>query len=126
MIIGIDYGKRKIGIAIADGPLSEPHFVIRVTSFDDAVSKACAVVEKMMPEKVVVGLSEGEMGRESRKFGGAVEALTKIPVVYQDETLTSWQANQMAIEAGKKRAKRRAMEDAYAAALMLQNYLDSR
>lgn len=124
-LLGIDYGRRKIGIATSDSPLAEPHSVIQVANFDDGVSKACALVEKLQAEKVVVGLSESEMGKESRKFGQVLETLTKIPVVFQDETLSSWQANQMAIEAGKKRTKRKAMEDAYAAAVMLQNYIDS-
>jgi putative holliday junction resolvase len=125
MLIGIDYGIKKVGIALADGPLSEPHSVIRVESFDDAIGKVATLVEQLQPEKLVVGLSEGEMAKESRKFGSVLLQLTKIPVVFQDETLSSWEAQRKSIEAGKKRKKRKEMEDAYAACVMLQNYLDS-
>jgi putative holliday junction resolvase len=125
MIVGIDYGRKKIGIAIAESSLAEPHSVLKVESFEDAVSKACGLVEKIQPEKIVLGLSEGEMAKESRKFGNVLEQLTRIVVVFQDETLSSWEAQQKSIEAGKSRKKRKEMEDAYAATIMLQNYLDS-
>jgi putative Holliday junction resolvase len=124
MVIGIDFGQRKIGIATAESPLAEPHSVIRVINFDDAVSKCVLLIEKLIPEKIVVGLSEGEMAKESKKFGKVLEELTNIPVTFADETLSSWEAQQKSIEAGKKRLKRKQMEDAYAAAVMLQNYLD--
>jgi putative holliday junction resolvase len=128
MIIGIDYGQKKIGIATAESPLAEPHSVIRVENFDDAVSKVVnfiQVIQGLNPHKLVVGLSEGSMAKESRRFGQVIEGLTKIPVYFQDETLSSWEAQQKSIEGGKKRKKRKEMEDAYAATIMLQNYLDN-
>lgn len=124
MLIGIDYGQRKIGIAISDSPLAEPHSVIRVVNFDDALSKTVSLIDKLQPEKIVVGLSENVMGKESRRFGLALEGFTKIPVSFQDETLSSWEGQHLARKAGKKRMERKKMEDAYAATVMLQNYLD--
>lgn len=124
-LIGLDYGKSKIGIATSEGPLSEPHSVIRVESFDDAVSKVSALIERVNPDRIIVGLSEGEMAKESRKFGNVLEGLTRIPVSFQDETLSSWEAQQLSIQSGKKRSKRKDMEDAYAASIVLQNYLDT-
>jgi len=118
-ILGIDYGRRKIGIAVSESGLSEPLKVLRVEGFDDAVSKVKKVIESEKPVKVVVGISEGEMGEESKKFANEIEAETF------DETLTSQDAQRLSIEAGVSRKKRKGMEDAYAAALILQNYLDS-
>ncbi len=118
-ILGIDYGRRKIGIAVSESGLSEPLKVLRVESFDDAVSKVKKVIESEKPEKVVVGISEGEMGEESEKFANEIGAETF------DETLTSQDAQRLSIEAGVGRKKRKGMEDAYAAALILQNYLDT-
>lgn len=123
--IGIDYGQKKIGVATSEGALAEPYSVIRVTTFDDAVSKVSLLIERLQPERVIVGLSEGEMAKESRKFGAVIESLTRIPVSFQDETLTSWEARKLSIEGGKKRSKRKSMEDAYAASLVLQNYIDT-
>ena len=118
-ILGIDYGRKKIGMAVTEGSLAEPYKVIRVNSFQEAVEKVSKEVEVSKVSKVVVGISEGEMGEESKKFAESIGA-----EIY-DETLTSQDAQRMAIEAGIKRSRRQGMEDAYAACLMLQNYLDS-
>jgi len=118
-ILGIDYGRAKIGIAVGVGGLSEPLIVIKVENFEDAVGKIKKVIESENPEKVVVGISEGEMGEESEKFAKELDAATF------DETLSSQDAQAMSREAGIPQKKRREMEDAYAASIMLQNYLDS-
>jgi len=117
--LGIDYGKSKIGLAIGIGSFAEPLKVIRVESFPDAVQKINNEIKTEMPDRIVVGISEGDMGEESRKFANELGATTF------DETLTSKDAQKLSIEAGISRKKRHQMEDAYAASLMLQNYLDS-
>lgn len=126
IIIGIDYGLSKIGIAIGDmeSKLAEPFSVIRVTSETDALAKVIKVVEVEEIEKVVVGVSEGETAKKTRAFG---EKLSKagIEVCYQDETLTTREAQTLSIQTNMKRKKRKAMEDAYAATLILQEYLDN-
>ncbi len=117
--LGIDYGRSKIGLAVGMETFAEPLRVIRVNSFTDAVQKIKKEIEAESPDIVVVGVSEGEMGEESQKFAEELGATTF------DETLTSRDAQKLSIEAGVNRKKRREMEDAYAASLMLQNYLDS-
>lgn len=117
--LGIDYGRSKIGLALGVGSFSEPWKVIHVNSFADAAQKIKEEIEKEKPDKVIVGISEGEMGEESKKFAKALGA-----EVF-DETLTSRDAQKLSIEARVSQKKRREMEDAYAASLMLQNYLDS-
>jgi putative Holliday junction resolvase len=117
--LGIDYGRSKIGLAIAEGSFSEPWKVIRVSSFDDAVQKIKKEITTEKFDKTVVGVSEGDMGAESKKFAEELGAVTF------DETLTSKDAQKLSIEAGINRKKRHKMEDAYAASLMLQNYIDS-
>lgn len=117
--LGIDYGRSKIGVALGIDSFAEPLKVIHVDSFEDAVQKTKKEIETEKPDKVIVGISEGEMGNESKKFAKAIGALTF------DETLTSKDAQKLSIEAGISRTKRHQMEDAYAASLMLQSYLDS-
>jgi len=70
-------------------------------------------------------MSEGEMGKESKRFGEKLKIEFKLPLHYQDETLTTRKAQELSFEAGIKRKKRKEMEDAYSAALILQEYLDS-
>jgi len=44
-ILGIDYGRRKIGLAISEGVLSQPWKVLRVNNFEDAVEKVLQVLQ---------------------------------------------------------------------------------
>lgn len=124
-ILGIDYGRRKIGLATATSMLAEAYRVVRVESIDEAINKVEKVAKIEQVEKVVVGVSEGKMGKESEDFAEKLGEKLNIPVETFNETLTSQEAIIKSIEAGIKRSKRTKLEDAYAAALMLQNYLDS-
>ena len=123
-LLGIDYGRKKIGVALSGGKLAEPFEVLRVKSIDEGVEKVGEIVKEKKVEKIVVGVSEGEMGEEAKAFGEKVGYLTKRPVVYQDETLSTVDAQELSIKAGIKRKKRKKMEDAYSAAVILQSYLD--
>ncbi len=117
--LGIDYGRRKIGLAVSDGKLAEPYQVIRYKDYDKMIAHIQRIIEKQKIEKVVVGVSEGEMGEESKKFAEIFKAETF------DETLSSHDAQQMSIASGMGRKKRKEMEDAFAASIMLQSYLDN-
>ena len=119
-LLGIDYGRRKIGLAMSDGKLSEPYQVIRYKDYDKMIAHVERVIEKQKIEKVVVGISEGEMGKESKEFAKKFGAETF------DETLSSKDAIELSIQSGMSRKKRKEMEDAFAASIMLQNYLDSK
>jgi len=123
-ILGIDYGRSKIGLAIADGSLAEPMSVIRYSDTRMLEDKLMKVIEDNSIEKVVVGISEGEMGEESETFASKLRSSLIVPVEIFDETLSTQDARRMSREAGIGPKKRREMEDAYAAAIMIQNYLD--
>ncbi|MEK7100375.1 MAG: Holliday junction resolvase RuvX [Patescibacteria group bacterium] len=116
--LGIDYGRSKIGLAMSDGRLSEPYQVIRYKDYDKMIAHIQRIVEKQKIEKIVVGVSEGEMGEESKKFASIFNAETF------DETLSSHDAQELSIASHMGRKKRKEMEDAFAASIMLQSYLD--
>lgn len=124
-ILGIDYGRKKIGMAVASGFLAEPYKILRYEDIKILSEKIGEIIRDEKIEKVVVGVSEGEMGRESKKFSLSLREKLRIPVETFDETLSTQEAQTLSIEAGLKRAKRKALEDAYAASVMLQSYLDS-
>lgn len=124
-ILGIDYGRKKIGVAVSDGLLAEPLAVLKVNSFEQAVERIIQLVIDEKIAKVVVGISEGQMARESQQFRQRLSQNLLIPVEAFDETLTTVDAQKLSQEAGIKRSKRQALEDAYAATIMLQGYLDS-
>lgn len=125
-ILGIDYGRRKLGLAISEGYLSEPWKVLRVEHLDEALKKITQIIKDEKIEKVVIGVSEGEMGRESKDFGMNLQQELEIQVDTHDETLSTQDAVRLAIEAGMGRKKRNEMEDAFAASIILQDYLDSK
>ncbi len=125
MILGIDYGRAKIGLAYATSSLAAPLKVVQVSSWEDALDKVAQVVKLEEAEKVVVGISENEMGEEQQRFASELQALINRPVETWDEGLSTQDAQQAAIEAGIPREKRKNLEDAFAAALVLQSYLDS-
>lgn len=124
-ILGIDWGERKVGLAIADGPLAEPYKVLRYEDIEILGEKIGEIVKNEKVEKIVVGISENKLAQETEKFISALRSSLSAPVETFDETLTTQEAQKLAIEAGIKRSKRHEFEDAYAATLMLQNYLDT-
>lgn len=133
-LLGIDYGRKKIGLAISGGKLSEPYQVIRYADYEKMIAHIQRIVERLRIEKIVIGMSENEMGEEIKKF---IETLRLtldptsekqaplIPCEVSDETLSSHDAIEMSVASGMGRKKRKEMEDAFAASIMLQNYIDS-
>jgi putative Holliday junction resolvase len=126
-ILGIDYGKRKVGLAIGyiDSKLSEPYKVIRYSGEDELFKRLERIIDKKDIDRVVVGVSEGSMGRMSKKFGEKLQDKLNVEVLFQDETLTTREAQELAVKGNVKRKKRKEMEDAYSASLILQGYLES-
>ncbi len=123
-ILAIDFGKSKVGVAIASTPIAEPFVVIRYKKEDEVLSKIKSIVQANNVSQVVIGISEGEMVKAIKEFGKKLEGKINVSVVYQDETLSTQDALLLSIKSGVKRKKRQKMEDAYAACLILQNYLD--
>ena len=69
--------------------------------------------------------SEGPMAVKAREFGRRLEKLTGVKVVYWDERLSTVAAQRVLIEADLSRRKRKTKIDQVAAAIILQNFLDS-
>ncbi len=123
-ILGIDYGKSKVGLAIAESSLPYPLGVVRFKTEDDLLDKILNIVKEEKIEKLVVGLSEGKMEKETLAFVAKLGERLSIPIFLQDETLTTLEAQKLSIEAGIGQKKRKRFEDAYSACLILQNYLE--
>jgi len=124
-LLGIDYGRAKVGLALGEAILAEPYKVIKYNNIDALIKQIDDVTRKENITKIVVGVSESVIAKESEDFAKKVNETLNIPVDLQDETLSSLDAQRISIELGIKRKKRKGLEDAYAAAIMLQNYLDS-
>ena len=122
--LGIDFGLKRIGLATSNGDLAAPLTTIEVKNFKDAVGKMMEFIKKEGFDRIVVGLPEGKMGQTVKGF---IKALRKggLWVVEADETLSSQRALSLAIEGNTPKEKRKFNDDK-AAAIILQNYLDSK
>lgn len=109
MILGIDYGEKWCGLATSEGSLAEPLITI-------PTNKIFEEVERLKPEKIVVGVSEKNMAKKTLVFVGKLQEWVKVPVETIDETLTS-------VEAANIKTKNKQKQHAVAAALILQRYL---
>ena len=124
-ILAIDYGQKKVGVALATSRLAEPYRVIRYLSSEALIEELGKIIDEEKIEELVIGVSEGEMGKESKEFGEILKKEFNMPLHFQDETLTTQEAQELSFKAGIKRIKRKKLEDAYSAALILEAYLDS-
>lgn len=121
--LGIDFGLKRVGLAISEGELASPYQTLQVKNFHDALKQVTKLIEKENFEKVIVGLPEGKMGQTVLGF---IKALRKrgIEAEEADETLSSKKALEQMIEANVSRNSRRLTDDK-AATIILQDYLDS-
>ncbi|HSX49044.1 MAG TPA: Holliday junction resolvase RuvX [Candidatus Saccharimonadales bacterium] len=123
-LLGIDFGLKKIGVSIATSKLADPYLVIRYSNIEELIEKIDGICEKEGIGRVIIGVSEGEMAIATKEFGEKLALSLPVPVDFFDETLSTQDAQRLAMDAHMKRSKRKEMEDAMAAAVMLQNYLD--
>ena len=123
-ILGIDYGRGRVGVAYSEGLLPSPLAVIRVKSKKQVLSEIAAIAERLAIEKIVLGLSGGRLDKEVLTFAEEITAQTNIPVDYIDETLSSKEAVGKMVEAKTTKKKRKVMEDAVAATIILNTYLE--
>lgn len=117
--LGVDYGEKRIGVAVTDAALAEP--VAVVNSGPDAIEAIKQWAEKYQAERVVVGISEQSMAQKSRSFGEQLRR-AGLRVEFYDETLSSHEAGERLKH--KSRQFRSQPQDAYQAAVMLQDWLD--
>lgn len=127
--LGVDLGRRRIGLATSDtsGKVAFALRVMESRSLANDIESLTALAREQGVEGIVVGLprhmdgTEGSEAKQAREYAQALEKATGLPTVLWDERLTTVVAERARREAGKKRAT----VDALAAALILQNYLDS-
>ena len=124
ILLGIDVGRVKTGVARSIGKLTEPLVVIREKNPEQLAQIIAKICQKEKAAKVIIGLPEGRIKAYAQQIA---DLLTKrgIPSLLWDETLTTKDAQKYALAAGISLKKRRRLEDAFAAAVILQSYLDA-
>ena len=133
-ILGIDYGSKRMGFAMSDPTqfLASSLSVFTYQHPDEPIREIRKLCEQHQIEKIVVGWprnmdgSQGPMADTVWKFMEKLQAALGLPVEKWDERLSSKSAENVLIEAGTRREKRKLYVDKMAAQIMLQNYLDAR
>jgi putative pre-16S rRNA nuclease len=127
--LGIDFGEKRIGLAVSD-PLGITAQPVAVVENGDMEGILGVIRKNEGIDEIVVGLPKtlkGEVGIAAEKVLKFVEVLKKettIPIVTWDERMTTAAATKMLISAGLSRKKRKKVIDKSAAAYILQSYLD--
>lgn len=137
--LAIDLGQRRIGLALSDagGQIATPYEVLQVTDPSQAAQPILDLIRREGVEQIVVGLPlnmDGSIGPQAKTTIAWARALADraaIPLVYVDERLSSFNAEQQLISrkrSGEKLTRQRKKQqlDALAAASFLQDFLDGR
>lgn len=131
-VLGIDYGERRIGLAVSDpgGTLALPVGTLERRGWRRDLAALRAVIEEREVDRIVVGLPlhldgrEGETAAAARRFAGRLAEATALPVETLDERWTTREAERALAEAGRRGRRRRAVVDAVAATLLLRSFLE--
>lgn len=134
-VLGLDYGSRTCGVAISDPlGLTAQGLETIVRKEENKLRRTLARIQELCEqygvETIVLGLplnmndTIGPRAEKTLLFAEQLKRRTGLPVVLQDERLTTVEAEQTLIEAGVRREHRKQYVDKLAAVLILQGYLD--
>jgi len=134
-ILGIDYGKRRIGLALSDelGLTAQPLGTLVRTNRRDDLRRLREIVRRHAVRRIVVGHpltlagTAGHMAAEIGRFAARIKKELGLPVELSDEQLSSWEAEQILAltRAGRRRPQAgRLALDQVAAAVILRDYLE--
>ncbi|MBN1368205.1 MAG: Holliday junction resolvase RuvX [Dehalococcoidales bacterium] len=130
--MGLDVGDRRIGVALSDplGILASPLTVMERTNETADVEKIVGFINQHQVKEVIIGLPlslSGVVGEQAEKVHIFVNHLTQhtgIPLKMRDERLSTVSAKRLMRESRTKKTKEKVPDDAFAAAVILQSYLD--
>jgi putative Holliday junction resolvase len=130
-LICFDFGLAKVGVAVGSLVPTTPLPVIRYARPQQLLDMAQQAIASERPEGIVLGWPADHLTISTpqtetiRRFGESLSGLTGLPAVYHPETLTTQLAQKRMIAAGVSKSRRRELEDSYAAAAILDDYLES-
>lgn len=136
--MGLDVGSRTVGVAVSDlmGWTAQGVETVKINADlkDFGIDRICQLVKEHDVDKIVIGFpknmnnSIGPRAQASMDYGDMLkEVLPDCEIIFQDERLTTFEANRMLVEEGDvSRKKRKQVIDKLAAVLILQNYLNTK
>lgn len=133
-LLGIDYGLARIGLAVARVGLAEPLLVLendlvssgevvrQMTIGPRALKQLQTIIQQENIEEIVVGVSEAKMAEKILQFVDFLKTQLSLPINLVDETLSSYEVAEKLKDLPQK--YRHGPIDHYAAAIILENYLE--
>lgn len=130
--LGLDVGDKRIGVALCDplGILASPLTIIDRQDESVVVEAIVRIIDQKGVELIIVGLPltmDGGIGAQAEKvntFAHTLRNSTKVPMEFIDERLSTFLAKQLIREAGSRKRRGKKPDDAIAAAVILQRYLE--
>ena len=132
-ILGLDYGSKRIGVALCDelGLTGQGLTTITWKNRNQVLEALAILVKDHGVEKIVIGYplrldgTEGIQCEKVNRFARLLESRLSLPVIKWDETLSSRTAEDILMQSRMRREKRKQVVDKLAASIILQGYLDS-
>ncbi|HHU42826.1 MAG: Holliday junction resolvase RuvX [Bacillota bacterium] len=131
--IALDVGDVRIGIATSD-PMSiiagGYETFVRTKDLSRDMEHISRIIKEKECDTIVIGLplnmdgTSGKRADMAREFAKKLEEYVNVPIVFQDERLSTVSAEKSLIESGMRREKRKKVIDKVAATIILQSYLD--
>lgn len=132
--LGLDLGTRTLGLALSDTThlIATPYKVLHFSDsdYDSTIEPLKEIIETEKVEKIILGLPKnmnntiGDRANITLEYKTKLEDIFKIPVIMQDERLSTVAAHNYMLEADLSRKKRKQKVDGLAANIILQTYLD--
>ena len=135
-LMGLDYGSKTVGVAVSDALMMTAQPLETVTrESENKLRKTLARIAELAKERQVdlfvlgrplhMGGNAGERVTKCEAFRELLEKRTGIPVVWQDERLTTVEADEILAESGVPKQERKKYIDQVAASLILTEYMES-
>jgi putative Holliday junction resolvase len=132
-LMGIDYGERRIGIALTDETRSfaMPHSVVETVSQEESLTKLVRLIRETEAAEIVLGRpimmngTAGTMAVRVEAFAERLREATGLTVRLWDERLTTCEVERVLLSADVSRRRRKEVRDKLAACTILQSYVES-
>lgn len=119
-VLAIDYGTKRIGLALSHASLAVPLEVIEYQSLEEALTRINYLCQEHGVNQLVLGISEQKMAEQTRIFRDQLIKKVNLPIEFIDETLSSHDVREKMRERGKRIT---GPIDHLAASLFLEDWL---
>ena len=130
--LALDIGKARIGVAISHSILASKYETIYCKTWTKDANRIAEIVQKEDISEIIVGLplnmdgTEGEMCIYAKKFCDFLKQKIDCPIIFVDERLSSFYAEELMHESHVKTSKKKGLIDQIAGIIILQSYLDGK